>query len=107
MPIIRIDYDNNQAQASDIETLSRAIQKIVSTRTEIKEVFVYVNTHELILDADPIEVFVEMSAHIMDKHTNLMADVKADLKKWKEENNFTTPINLTLIPMKWELEIGI
>ncbi len=107
MPIIRIDYDTAQVQKPDIEILSNEILNIVSKHTEIKEVFVYVNSHELVLKADPIEIFVEMSAHIMEKRPDLMADIKADVKAWKESSDFKTPINLTLIPMTWEMEIGI
>lgn len=107
MPIIRIDYDNQAVNEKDIEQLSHGIQKIISEKTEIKEVFVYVNQNELVLNVDPIEVFVEMSANIMEKRKDLMAQIKVDLKTWKDKNSFSTPINLTLIPMTWEIEIGI
>jgi hypothetical protein len=107
MPIIRIDYDNGQVQKSDIEKLSFEMQKIVSARTEIVEVFVYANSAEITLKADPIEIFIEMSSNIMEKRENLIKDIKDDLKKWKSDADFSTPINLTLIPMTWEMEIGI
>ncbi|MEM6811575.1 MAG: hypothetical protein AAF549_03815 [Pseudomonadota bacterium] len=107
MPIIRIDFDEKQVNRDQIETLSKAIQSIVSDKTEIKEVFVYVDEHVFVIDADPIEVFVEMSAHIMEKNDQLMAQIKTDIQKWKSETNFDIPINLTLTPMNWQLEIGI
>lgn len=107
MPIIRIDYDNNKIQKTDVETMSEAIRLIVSKHTDIAEVFVYANASEIILKADPIEIFVEMSAPIMEKRPDLMAKVKADIQAWKKENDFTLPLNLTLIPMTWEMEIGI
>lgn len=107
MPIIRVDYDHNKIEKDDVETMSEAIRQIVSKHTDIVEVFVYANRSEIILKADPIEVFVEMSAPIMEKRPNLMADVKSDIQAWKNENDFTLPINLTLIPMTWAMEIGI
>lgn len=107
MPIIRIDFDTKKVNQAEIENLSKAVQSIVSEKTDIKEVFVYVNQPILVLEADPVEIFIEMSAHIMEKKPNLMAEVKAALSQWKLENSYSHPINLTLIPMDWQIEIGI
>jgi len=70
-------------------------------------VFVYANTAEIKLNIDPIEIFIEMSAKINDDFPNLMQDIKNDLKEWKLKHNFSTPINLTIIPMQWQIEIAI
>lgn len=107
MPIIRIQYDNNKFKKDTLDTLVISIQKIVSEATKIKEVFVYVNSAEITYLADPIEIFVEMSAHKIENLDQLFKEVSDNLKSWKKENNFTIPMNLTIIPMNWKLEIGI
>ncbi len=107
MPIIKIDYDDCVIQEDTIKLLSKAVQKIVIDHTNINEVMVYANTAQIKIDVDPIEIFIEMSAKINDAHPNLTHAIKADIIKWKSDNNFTTPINLTIIPMQWHMEIGI
>lgn len=107
MPIIRIQYDNNKIKKDALDNLIISIQKIVSDATKIKEVFVYVNSAEVTYLADPIEIFVEMSAHKIENLDILFKEVSDNLKAWKKETGFTTPINLTIIPMNWKLEIGI
>jgi len=107
MPIIRIDYDDAVIQEETIKSLSLAVQKIVIHHTKIDEVMVYANTAQLKIDIDPIEIFIEMSAKIDEGHPNLMEVIKADIQIWKSENDFNTPINLTIIPMHWQMEIAI
>ena len=107
MPIIRIDYDDKIVSEAEINNLGVATQKIVSTKTEIKDVFVYGNASQIKIDIAPIEIFIELSKSISDKNNNLIQDVKSQLKAWKAESGFSHPINLTIIPMTWEMEIGI
>ncbi len=107
MPIIKIEFDDKMISTSEITPLCRAIRDIVSDETEIKEVMVYANTALIKVQVDPIEIFIEMSASIMEKHPNLTDAVKSKIITWKNENNFKLPINLTLIPMKWEMAIGL
>lgn len=107
MPIIRIDFDPKKVDEKEVEALSKAIRVIVSEKTDIKDVIVYVSEPLLVLEADPIEIFVEMSAHIMEKNQKLMSDIKTALLEWKSNEGYKYPINLTLIPMHWQIEIGI
>lgn len=107
MPIIKIQYDDAKVEKSDIQNLSNAIQKIVSKATGIEDVFVYGNSSEIKIKIAPIEVFVEMSVHKIKDEGVLIKDIKERLSAWKKENNFPHPINLTLIPMNWKIEIGI
>lgn len=107
MPIIRIQYDNNKFKNEKLDNLVIAIQKIVSEETKIKEVFVYVNSAEVTYLADPIEIFIEMSASKIENADTLFEGIKNKVIDWKKENNFDLPINLTLIPMHWKLAIGI
>ncbi len=107
MPIIRIDFDDEVLSKNDILSLSNAVQKIIMDVTHIEDVFVYANSAQIKINIAPIEVFVEMSAHIFADEDAMMADIKQRIATWKNENNFSHPINITVIPMKWTMEIGI
>ena len=107
MPQINIEYDNTKLNEKEALELSKAIQKIVSQTTGIEDVFVYTNSAQIKVQIAPIEIFIRMSAHIMQNNESLMEDVKKELSYWKEQEKFNPPINLTLIPMNWKIEIGI
>ena len=107
MPVIRIDYDDEKLDKDEILTLSNAIQKIVSETTKIEDVFVYANSSQIKVKIAPIEIFVQMSSHKIKDVDKLVNEIKAKLSDWKKKNAFHHPINLTLIPMNWKIEIGI
>ena len=107
MPIIRIDFDNEQIGNDDIRNLSTGIRGIVSEVTEIEDVFVYANNSEIKVKVAPVEIFVEMSAHKIKDLGELTTTIVSRLSDWKKENHFTTPLNLSVIPMPWKIEIGI
>ena len=86
---------------------SWAVQKIVSVATGIEDVFVYANSAQIKVQIAPIEIFVEMSAHKIKDQDELFANMKAKISEWKQKNYFKQPVNLTLIPMQWKMEIGI
>jgi len=106
MPIIRIEYDSRVASEDEIRDLADNIQVIVAEKTGIKEVFVYGNAPHICLKADPVEIFIEMTASKIESDT-LFDDIKTALKEWKNQSGFPHPMNLTLTPMHWQLEIGI
>lgn len=105
--MIKIQYDDSKVKRGDIEKLSDAIQKIVSKTTGIEDVFVYGNSSEIKVKIAPIEIFVEMSAHKIKDEDALIKDIKERLTVWKKENNFSLPINLSLVPMHWKIENGM
>lgn len=107
MPIIRIDYNNEQINKDGMIFLCNALQKIVSEVTKIEDVFVYANSSEIKIKIAPIEVFIEMSAHKIENIDNLLKEIKDKIKNRKNDNNFEYKINLTIIPMNWKMEIGI
>lgn len=107
MPLIKLEYDNSKVNDQDVELLSQAIRDIVSETTGIADVFVYANTAKIKVQIAPIEIFVEMTAAKIADEDILMNQIKTKLKEWKDQTNFTHPINLTLIPMNWKVEIGI
>ena len=107
MPIIEIEFDDAVVNKEDILSLSHSIQKIVSKATGIKDVFVYANSAQIKVHIAPIEIFVKMSAHILKNEEKMMKEIKSELSQWKKNTHFSHPVNLTLIPMKWKIEIGI
>lgn len=107
MPIVRIDYDNAQLTHDEAVTLSTTMQKIVSETTKIQDVFVYTNSSQIKIQIAPVEVFIEMSAHKIQDREKLVAEIKEKLSAWKKTSMFRHSINLTLIPMDRNIEIGI
>ncbi len=107
MPVIRIDYDDEKVGKKEVTALSIAIQKIVSDATNIEDVFVYANSSQIKIKIAPIEIFIQMSAHKIKDEDALVEEIKSQLSHWKKKSEFKHLINLTFIPMKWKIEIGI
>ncbi len=107
MPMIKIQYDDTKLGETEVRSVSEAIRKIVQSATEIEDVFVYANCAQINVAIAPIEIFVEMSAHKIKDEDDLIKTIRDELAAWKQENNFTQPINLSLIPMHWKIEIEI
>lgn len=107
MPIINIEFDSQKVKEEEIKTLSSAIHKIVSQITSIEDVPVYANDSQIKVAVSPIEIFIRLSDHKITDADKLISDIKSELSNWKAKNNFPHPINLTLIPMSWKIEIGI
>lgn len=107
MPLINIEYDNEKLSDDEAESLSKAVRDIVSGATGIEDVFVYSNTAHIKVQIAPIEIFVRMTASKIENVDGLTQSIKEALSKWKTEQDFQHPINLTLIPMTWRVEIDI
>lgn len=107
MPMINIEYDSEKVEKNDMLLLCNAAQKIVSEVTKIEDVFVYCNSSQIKVRVAPIEIFVKMSDHKISDAGKLVKDIRSKLSEWKKNAGFKHKINLTLIPMKWNLELGI
>ncbi len=107
MPMITIKYDDVKVKDDEVVLLSKAVQKIVSDATKIKEVFVYADSPKIKIDVAPIEIFVEMSASKVSDKESLFQEIKTHLSDWKKANNFSNPITITLTPMDWRFEVDI
>lgn len=105
--MITIEYDDSKLTDEEIRTLSHAIQQIVSTVTGIEDVFVYANSARIKVRVAPVEIFVRISAHKVPDRAGMLRDIKTGLSQWKAAGGFSHPINLTLMPMDWQFEIGI
>lgn len=107
MPVIHLEYDNKKISDADAEAISVAVRDIVSNATKIDDVFVYANTAHIKVQVAPLEFFVQMSSSKIDDLDALVLEITNEIKKWKSVNNFTTPVNLSFIPMNWKIELGI
>ncbi|MBI2109430.1 MAG: hypothetical protein HYT93_04655 [Parcubacteria group bacterium] len=105
--MINIEYDNEQISEGDIQALSKAVRDIVSEVTGIEDVFTYTNSAHIKVKIAPVEIFVRMSAQKIKDADKLIKELKLKLTDWKQSTDFKYPINLTLIPMEWKIEIGI
>ena len=107
MPLINLEYDNQKVSEAEAQSLSKAIRDIVSEATKIEDVFVYANASQIRVKIAPIEIFVRMTAKKIKNEDALMNEIKSKVSEWKKSAGFKCPINLTLIPMNWKVEIGI
>ncbi len=107
MPVIRIDFDNEQISDAEVKALSEAVQKIVADVTEIDDVFVYANSAQIKVKVAPIEIFVQLSSKYVKDIDTLVGEMTKRIAAWKAETGFSHLINFTFIPMEWKIEIGI
>ena len=107
MPMITIEYDDTKVSTEEIQSLSEAVQKIVSEVTGIEDVFVYANSAQIKIKVAPIEIFVQMTATKIDDEDKLFSELKRKLLDWKTQVAFAHLLNLTLMPMHWKVEVGI
>jgi hypothetical protein len=109
MPIIRVEYDPDKISAEEITELSQAAVEFTREVTGIPETYAWVNASDIRIDIDPVDIIVEISAHkVPDGDPKKLSGPIADkIRQWKAEHQFTQPINLTVTPVNWALEIGI
>ena len=106
MPIIDVAFDDAKVKDEEIQTLSLAVQKIVSEATSLEDVFVYANSARIKVKIAPSEFFNRFSAQTIPDADKPFVDFKRRITDWKRESRFTQPINLTLIPMTWTFGVG-
>ena len=107
MPVVHIEYDNKKINEKSALELSKEAHEIISSITGIEDVPVYTNSSQITVEISPIEIFIQLSGHKIKDRDKLTADLKEGFIKWRKDNNFSHPINMTLIPMDWKIEIGI
>jgi hypothetical protein len=107
MPMIDIKFDDIIVSPQEMSALSEALCLIVSTETQIQDVFAYAVSANVSTRIAPIEVFVSMSAQKITNLEELSGVLGAQIKDWKISTGFKHPINLSVIPMQWNIQIGI
>lgn len=107
MPIVTIEFDKDIVSEADIQKLVEASHEVVSIVTDIKDVPVYAHSAVFKAEIAPIEIFIQLSEHKISDANELTAKLKAAFADWKQGQGFNYPINMTLIPMQWNIEIEI
>lgn len=107
MPVIRLQYDDTVVNESEAQAICEAVQRVVADVTGIEEVFVYGDSSHIKVKVAPVEIWVEMSDHKVADADALVKSMREGLSVWKNQVSFSHPINLTLIPVHWKLELGI
>lgn len=107
MPVIRLEYDDTVVTESEAHALCEAAQKVVVDATGIEEVFVYGNSSHIKVKIAPIEIWVEVSEHKIPDLDTFTNRFRNGLSVWKKQVEFPHPINLTVIPMRWKIEVEI
>ncbi|HEX3082730.1 MAG TPA: hypothetical protein VHQ86_05800 [Candidatus Saccharimonadia bacterium] len=109
MPIIRFEYDPDKVTAEQITRLATDMVTFTQEVTGMKEVYAWANASQIRIGIDPVDIFIEMSAHLVPDGdpSKLSKPLVAKIKQWKADHNFAEPINLTFTPVAWQLEIGI
>ena len=105
--MINIEFNDAKVSAKEAQLLSEGIQEIVSSVTGIKDVFVYTNTAQIKVQIAQVEIFVRMTSAKIKDLDELTDKIKSQLTTWKGNEGFKHPINLTVIPMDWRVEISI
>ena len=107
MPMINVEYDDAKVNESEIKKLCEEVQKVVSSVTGIEDVFVYANSSQVKVKVAPIEIWVRLTAAKIKNIDDLIIQIKNRLSDWKKQVEFPHPINLSIIPMDWKVEIDI
>ena len=105
--MITIHYDDTVIARDEVRTLSEAIHQIVREVMAVNDVFVYAYTAQVLVGADPIEVFIQVNASKVSDVPRVIDLVTARLTAWKQQSEFSVPINLNVIPVEWHYKIGI
>ena len=102
-----MDFDNTQMSEQDARALGEAVQKIVAQATGIEDTFVYANSSQIKIKVAPVELFIQLSKKYIPDQAKLVNQIKQGLTDWKKTSGFKYPINLSFIPMEWQIEVGI
>ncbi len=106
--LIYIDYDKNLFSEKEVEYLTWEFQLIIENTSKVENnIPTYTSTYEVSINVYPVEIFVKISKHHFEKRANYTENLKQAFTYWKKESNFSHKINLTVIPMDWELALDI
>lgn len=107
MPTISIEFDDEIVSEQEALDLSNAVQKVVSSTTQIDDTFVYANSAQIKVKVAPVEIWIQLSDYKIDDMKELNSKFAKSLSEWKRDSGFSHKINMTLIPMHWDVKIDI
>ena len=106
--LIYIDYDAQVFSKESIIDLTKEFEILIANVSQVENsIPTYASTYEVSRNIYPIEIFIKISRVYFEKRQNLTDNLKYALQNWKEVNAFDYKINLTVIPMDWELSLDI
>lgn len=107
MPVVRVDFDQEKVSAEEVKQFVKGLHEVISSTTNIEDVPVYANASQFSYAIAPVEVFIQLSDHKVNDASELTQILKENLIAWTQDNGFKHLINMTFIPMKWNIEIEI
>ena len=106
--LIYIDYNKDLFSKDEIGKLTQTFQWIIENISKVENnVPTYARTYELSRGIYPIEIFVKVTRKHFDARVNFTENLQAWISDWKKTTDFKHKVNLTVIPMDWELALDI
>jgi hypothetical protein len=105
--MITIEYDDEVVSKDEIETLAESTRLIVIEETGIKDVFVYANSAQIKINVAPVEIFIQAKPNKLPDPDAIVESIAARLISWKQTNEFSHKLNVTVMPVDWHLKLGI
>ena len=105
--MITIMYDGNKMADEQASLLAKGVIELVAEEMNDQDVFVYTCKPTSNIAAATVEVFIQVNSHKVSDATTILDGVAAGLSSWKQQNNFSLPINLNVIPVEWYSQVGI
>ena len=94
-------------ELADIEALAHGLKPLVEEAIGENDVFIYADTPSVAVGIEPIEVFIQVNGREVTDPEHLTGTIAEKLAMWKQENSFSQPINLNVIPVQWHFKIGL
>ena len=106
--LIYIDFNKELFPKEEIVRLTEIFQSIIENIAKVENsVPTYASTYNTSRNIYPVEIFVKVSRIHFNKRKNFTENLKNGIVEWKKQNNFEHKVNLTIIPMDWELALDI
>jgi hypothetical protein len=107
MPCIWIEYDDSVVDRDEAAALCRASKEAIVAVYGKDDVYAWGNSANVRTEVDPVEIFVQLKADLVDDLDRWSSAVSDELRTWKAKSGFPHPINLTISPQHWKVALGI
>lgn len=108
---MRIDYEKEKVSEEDARVIAQAIHGYAATVTgyDPKDISVFASANQITVNAAPIEVYIyatfpTVSEEDMEAMLKRLAEM---VRTFKQEQNITTPFNLSVVKMNWRFELEV
>lgn len=111
MPVISVEYDSRVFSKEQLNKVCLAIQVATAEVADesLEDSPLTAREYQFALNPAPMEVYIRMSeSAIPDGDAQQMLDnIKQKISAYKEQERIAEPINIMLIPMRWELALNV